>query len=214
MCLGVPMQVHSILPSGAYPAEAKQAAPRHRPLAPLAASMEPTRKIVYKTVDDCSLALHIFEPEGHQKTDRRPVFLTIHGGGWTGQEPRYFYPFAKHFADLGMVGISLQYRLCNPKQGVTVFDCVKDARSAVRYLRQHAAELGIDAERIVVSGGSAGGHLAAGTALFDGVNQDGEDTSVSCMPDLLVLYYPVIDTSKTGYGQNKIGQRWRDLPAQ
>ncbi len=190
---------------------ASAAKPRPRPLAPLAAKMEPTRKVVYKTVDDRSLTLHIFEPEGHQTTDRRPVFLTIHGGGWTGMKPRYFYPFAKHFADLGMVGISVQYRLCNPKQGVTVFDCVKDARSAVRYVRSHAAELGIDPERIVVSGGSAGGHLAASTALFDGMDQEGDDTSVSCMPNLMVLYYPVIDTSKDGYGQAKIGERWQDL---
>ena len=198
-------------PTHAYSAEAKKAARRHRPLDPLAAKMEPTRKVVYKTVGDRSLTLDIFEPEGHQRTDRRPVFLTIHGGGWTGMEPRYFYPFARHFADIGMVGISVQYRLCNPKLGVTVFDCVKDARSAVRYVRSHADELGIDPGRIVVSGGSAGGHLAASTALFDGVDQQGEDTSVSCMPDLLVLYYPVIDTSKNGYGQKKIGERWREL---
>ena len=184
---------------------------RHRPLDPIAAQMEPTREVVYKTVDDRLLTLHIFEPAGHKKSDRRPVFLAIHGGGWTGMTPRYFYPFAKHFADLGMVGISVQYRLCNPKQGVTVFDCVKDARSAVRYVRSHVSELGIDPQRIVVSGGSAGGHLAASTALFDGVDQDGEDTSVSSMPDLLVLYYPVIDTSKDGYGQKKIGDRWRAL---
>jgi len=112
---------------------------------------------------------------------------------------------------LGMVGVSLEYRLMNSRQGTTVFDCVRDGRSAVRYLRAHAAELGIDPQRIAVGGGSAGGHVAAGTALFDGVDEDGEDTSVSCMPDALVLYYPVIDTSENGYGQKKIGERWREL---
>jgi acetyl esterase len=182
-----------------------------RPLEPIAAKLEPTRTVVYKTVGDRSLELHIFEPDGHDKTDRRPVYLTIHGGGWTGRTPRYFYPFAKHFADHGMLSISLEYRLRSPRLGTTVFDCVKDGRSAVRYLRSHADELGIDPNKIAVSGGSAGGHIAAGTALFDTVNEDSDDLTVSCLPDLLILYYPVIDTSKDGYGQAKIGQRWREL---
>ena len=72
-------------------------------------------------------------------------------------------------------------------------------------------ELGIDPDRIAVSGGSAGGHIAAGAALFDTVNETSDDLTVSCRPDLLILYYPVIDTSKDGYGQAKIGKRWREL---
>lgn len=182
-----------------------------RPLDAVADALEPTRTVVYKKTGGRELTLHIFDPRGHRPEDRRPVFLTIHGGGWTGRTPRYFYPFAKHFADLGMVGVSLEYRLRNERLGTTVFDCVKDGRSAVRYLRAHASELGLDPERIVVSGGSAGGHIAAGTALFDGVDEEGEDLSTSCRPDLLVLYYPVIDTSENGYGQAKIGERWREL---
>jgi acetyl esterase/lipase len=119
------------------------------------------------------------------------------------------YPFAAHYARQGWVGISLQYRLYNPKAGVSVFDCVKDVRSAMRYLRDHAGELGIDPARIVVSGGSAGGHLAAATALFDEVNAAGEAGQVK--PAALVLLFPVIDTSAEGYGQAKIGERWREL---
>jgi acetyl esterase/lipase len=127
-------------------------------------------------------------------------------------EPRRMFPFAADFAGrYGMVGISVQYRLYRPDGSVTVFDCVKDARSSVRYVRAHAAELGIDPDRIVVGGGSAGGHLAAATALFDGVNEAGEDISVSPMPNALVLFFPVIDTSAEGYGQEKIGERWREL---
>jgi acetyl esterase len=94
---------------------------------------------------------------------------------------------------------------------VTVFDCVKDGRSAVRYIRQHASELGIDPDKIAVGGASAGGHIAAGTALFDGVDETGEDTKVSCVPNALVLLYAVIDTSKNGYGNKIIGDRWREI---
>jgi acetyl esterase/lipase len=126
-------------------------------------------------------------------------------------EPRRQYPFAAHFAKLGLVGISVEYRLAKPGSGTTVFDCVKDSRSAMRFVRAHAAELGIDPQKIVANGGSAGGHLAAGTALFDGVDEAGDDTSVSCVPQALVLCFPVIDTSTAGYGNAKIGTRWQDL---
>ena len=181
-------------------------------LVPIAAEMEPDKKLIYKEVDDRQLELHLFHPQGFQATtDRRPVFLIIHGGGWTGGEPREFYPVAQHFANMGMLGISLQYRLRDPDNGTTVFDCVKDGRSAVRYLRAKAEPLGIDADKIVVCGGSAGGHVAVATALFDQVNESSDDTSVSCRPDALVLLNPVIDTSETGYGQAKIGPRWKEL---
>ena len=193
------------------PVDDARSAELPRPLEPIAAQLEPTRKVVYKTVAGRPLHLHVFEPAGYAPTDARPVFLLIHGGGWTGGTPRKFYPMAAHFAGLGMVGVSLEYRLKKAGPGTTVFDCVKDGRSAVRYLRGHAPDLGIDPEKIVVGGGSAGGHVAAATALFDGIDQQGEDTSISCIPDGLVLYYPVIDTSENGYGQEKIGRRWREL---
>ena len=182
-----------------------------RPLKPVADKLEPSWKVNYKTVDDRSLQLHIFEPPGHRSAERLPVFLAIHGGGWTGGSIRQFYPFASRFAELGMVGVSLEYRLMDRGSGTTVFDCVRDGRSAIRFLRKHAQQFGIDENQIVVAGGSAGAHIAAGAALFDGVDEVTDDTTISCQPDLLVLYYPVIDTSKQGYGQNKIGDRWREL---
>lgn len=190
----------------------KKPAPKPDHVGSLAEALEPTRSIVYKKVGDRELVLHIFEPEGFAAGDKRPCFHIIHGGGWQGMEPRRMFPFAHDMAKrFGMVGISVQYRLYNPTTGVTVFDCVKDARSSVRYVRSHAQELGIDPDRIVVSGGSAGGHLAVATALFDGVDEAGEDTSVSCRPDALILLFPVIDTSAEGYGQKKIGERWQEL---
>jgi acetyl esterase/lipase len=87
---------------------------------------------------------------------------------------------------------------------------VKDVRSAVRYVKAHAGELGIDPGKVIVSGGSAGGHLAASTAMFD-VNEDSDDLKISPTPNALILLFPVIDTSKDGYGNAKIGDRWKEL---
>jgi acetyl esterase/lipase len=179
------------------------------PPAQIAAKVEPTRKVVYKQIDGRELRLHVFEPAGFRASDKRGCFLTIHGGGWTGGEPRRMYAFADHFAKLGLVGISMEYRLV--KGTNTVFDCVKDGRSAVRYIRAHAAELGIDPNKIVVNGGSAGGHVAAATAMFTGIDEATDDLKVSCVPNAMVLNYPVIDTSKEGYGNKLIGARWQEI---
>ena len=70
--------------------------------------------------------------------------------------------------------------------------CVEDARSAIRWVRQHAGELGIDPDRLVGSGGSAGGHLAAATGICPGFEADGEDQSISSRPNALVLFNPLL----------------------
>lgn len=180
-------------------------------VAELAAKLEPTRVVTYKTIGASELRLHVFEPEGFKASDARPCFLAIHGGGWVGGDARRFYPFAAHFAQRGFVGISIEYRLMKKGNGVTPFDCVKDGRSAVRFVRSRAKDFGIDPGRIAVCGGSAGGHVAAGTALFDGIDEAGEDTGVRSAGDALVLLFPVIDTSSEGYGNAKCGERWRDI---
>ncbi|MGV3660538.1 MAG: exo-alpha-sialidase [Prosthecobacter sp.] len=188
-----------------------QAKPEPNFAAKISSQIEPTRRVVYKKVGDRELGLDIFEPEGLKRGDKRPCFVAIHGGGWTSGSPRSMYVFADHCARLGMVAISVQYRLYKAKTPITVFECVKDARAALRYVRSHAAELGIDPEKIIANGASAGGHLAAATAMFDGVDHADEDTKASCHPNALVLFSPVIDTSKEGYGNAKIGERWQEL---
>ncbi|MDB6006913.1 MAG: hypothetical protein JWR15_3900, partial [Prosthecobacter sp.] len=173
--------------------------------------IKPTRQVVYKKIGDRELNLEIFEPAGLKPGDKRACFVAIHGGGWTSGSPRSMYAFTDHCAKLGMVAISVQYRLYKAKTPVTVSECVKDARAALRYVRAHAAELGVDPHKIIANGASAGGHLAAATAMFDGVDHADEDLQVSCHPDALVLFSPVIDTSLEGYGNAKIGERWQEL---
>lgn len=190
---------------------AVKAKPEPNFAAQISSKLEPVRQVIYKKVDDRELRLDIFEPTGLKPGDKRPCFVAIHGGGWTSGSPRSMYVFADHCAKLGMVAVSVQYRLYKAKTPVTVFECVKDARAALRYVRAHAAELGIDPNKIIANGASAGGHLAAATAMFDGVEHADEDMKISCHPNALVLFSPVIDTSLEGYGNAKIGERWREL---
>lgn len=174
-------------------------------------ALKPARLIPYKQAGGRELKLHVFLPPDWKAADRRPAFIAIHGGGWGGGDATRMYPFTDYFARQGLVGISVEYRLLKPGNGITVFDCVTDGRSAVRYVRAHAADLGVDPDRLVASGASAGGHVAVATALFAAFDEPGEDRRVSAEPNALVLFYPVIDTSKEGYGQAKIGERWREL---
>lgn len=213
LCLALLLAAAASALHAQTPAADKKAAPQKSPDAVdrLGTGLAPTRILVYKKAGGRELQMHVFQPEGFKPGDNRPCYLVIHGGGWTGGTPQRMYPFAAHYAKLGLVAISLQYRLHSAKTGVSVFDCVKDARSAVRHIRAHAVELGINPQKVVVSGGSAGGHLAAATALFDGVNEEGDDLKVSPVPNALVLLFPVIDTSKDGYGNAKTGERWQEL---
>lgn len=166
--------------------------------------------VVYKTVDGIDLKLHIFNPSGHQPTDKRPAIVFFFGGGWISGSPSQFYPHCKYLADRGMVAISAEYRV-NKKHGTSPKECVKDGKSAMRWVRQHAAELGIDPDRLAAGGGSAGGHVAAAVAALSGFNEEGEDQSVSCRPAALVLFNPVFDNGPDGYGYDRVKEYWQEF---
>ncbi len=161
---------------------------------------------VYKTIDDVKLSLHIFNPAGHEETDHVPVIVFFFGGGWSGGTPIQFYEQSRYFAEQGIVAISAEYRV-KTLHNTSPFESVKDAKSAIRWVRQHAKELGINPDKIVASGGSAGGHLAACTDLIVGYEEDGEDVTVSSKPNAMVLYNPVLDTTEKGYGLAKVGKK-------
>ena len=159
----------------------------------------PDQTIAYKTLESSELKLHVFNPPSHVPSDQSPVIVFFFGGGWTGGTPRQFYQQARDFARQGFVAISAEYRTKRTHK-TTPFECVEDGKSAIRWVRQHANELGVDPNRIISAGGSAGGHVAACTGVIEGHEAEGEDLSVSSMPNLLILYNPVIDTTEAGYG--------------
>jgi acetyl esterase len=174
----------------------------------------PDAKMVYKRIGAVELQLHLFKPADHAPGDRRPAIVFFFGGGWVDGTPAQFYPQARRFAENGVVAMSAEYRVKN-RHHTTPFECVKDGKSAVRWIRQHAAELGIDPDRIVAAGGSAGGHVAACTALIRGHEEDGEAADVSSVPNALILFNPVVDTTGHGYGVGSVGhdRRTRLSPA-
>ena len=148
--------------------------------------------LVYKKAGDAELKLFVEKPPGWKAGDRRPAIVFFFGGGWVGGSPNQFLKQSQHFAMRGLVGIRVQYRVIPKGDAGPPFVCVADAKSALRYVRAHAAELGIDPARIAAAGGSAGGHLAASTATLPGLEPSQDDKSVSCIPDALVLFNPAL----------------------
>ena len=148
--------------------------------------------VVYKTITDVELKLHIFEPPERNKKELLPAIVFFFGGGWVGGTPKQFYHQCEHFASRGMLAISAEYRVKN-RHGTTPFECVADGKSAIRWLRANAARLGVNPNKIVAGGGSAGGHVAACTGVIVGLDEEHEDTNISSIPNALVLFNPAVD---------------------
>jgi len=185
--------------------------PPAKPPAAKGAKPKPTRLVTYAQSGETALRLHVFEPPEHKAGDGRPAIVFFFGGGWVGGSPSQFYPQAAHFARRGMVAISAEYRV-KKRHGVTPFECVADGKAAMAYVAKNAEKLGVDRSRIVVSGGSAGGHVAACTVLVPS-KQAGKGGATAAAPAVqaMVLFNPVIDTGPKGFGHNRLKDRYKDL---
>jgi acetyl esterase/lipase len=161
-----------------------------------AAEMEPLTasqpSYIYKAVGERQLRVDMLYPDAWQVSDRRPCIVFFSGGGFKNGTTTQFESQAKYFAQRGLVTIRAEYR-DSIRDQATVNICLHDALSAMRWVRQHAAQLGIDAHRIVASGGSAGGFLAAAVAATADLKVPGDDMSISPVPNALVLFNPVVD---------------------
>ena len=165
----------------------------------------------YKRAKQAELAIHVHFPKDWKTGDKRPAIVFFFGGGWTNGSPAQFETQAAYLAGRGLVAARADYRV-KSRHDVTPADCAEDAKSAVRWLRENAALLGIDPDRVVASGGSAGGHIAACTALTDGLDAADEDRAVSSKPNALVLFNPVLrfegvpDLEKRVNGDEKLAR--------
>ena len=146
---------------------------------------------VYKKIGDVKLNMYIFSPDDHKASDKRPAIVFFFGGGWKSGSPIQFLEHCKYLASRGMVAMSADYRVL-ARHGTKAVSCVADAKSAVRWIRVHSAELGIDPQRVAAGGGSAGGHLAACTGVIDGFDESGEDAKISSRPNAMALFNPAL----------------------
>jgi acetyl esterase/lipase len=106
--------------------------------------------------------LDVYQPEAPREGGC-PVVLQIHGGGWMiGEKHQQALPLMNHLAERGWLCVALNYRL-SPRASFP--DHIVDVKRSIAWIRRHAADYGGNPDFLGVTGGSAGGHLAALTAL-------------------------------------------------
>ena len=120
-------------------------------------------KVLYKQIDSSQLFLELYYPTDFDSTKSYPAMVFFFGGGWNGGNRSHFINQAKYFSKRGLVCFLADYRTRN-EHNTSPFESLKDAKSAIRFMKKNAASLHIDSNKIIASGGSAGGHLAAATA--------------------------------------------------
>ena len=170
-----------------------------------------TETNIYKTVDGRDLRLFIEKPADWKPGDRRPAMVFFFGGGWVGGTPEQFRRQSERLTERGMVGVRVEYRVIPKGNAGPPLVCCADAKSALRHVRAHATDLGIDPRRIGAAGGSAGGHLAAFTALVPGLDDPRDDLKIPCRPDALVLFNPVFNNGPGQWGHERVGARFREF---
>lgn len=143
---------------------------------------------VFKEINGQKIEIGIFKPEGWTENDQRPAIIFYFGGGFYKGDMSHFRMQAEYFAHLGMVCFTPNYRLTTQPE-VTILDCVKDAKAALRYVHREASRFGVDTSRIVVSGGSAGGAQASSMVLVTSLDEENE----SSLPCAMVLFNPGLD---------------------
>lgn len=147
----------------------------------------PGKKYIYKTADGQPLEMEIYFPPGHDpKTSSVPGVILFHGGSWIGGSLDQFRSLCAYLASRGLVCATSKYRFYKgeklPVAAMSKRICITDAKSAIRWFKQNAKELGVDPKRIISGGGSAGGHIATIATLSPGLDDPGDpkeiDTSV------------------------------------
>jgi len=157
------------------------------PITSLDSSGVPAGKaFIYKESAGKPRRMEIYFPPGHDaKTARVPGMILFHGGGWSGGSLKQFQAACHYFASRGIVCATAEYQMLSkagaaklPKGETKKRVCITDAKSAIRWFKQNADELGIDPKRIITGGGSAGGHISALATMNPGLNDPADPSDV------------------------------------
>ena len=155
---------------------------------------------VYKEVDGMTREMEIFFPKDHDSSKKSvPGVIMFHGGGW-GSGSRVMFSYqCNYFASRGLVAATVTYKLAekavaNKTKGTESRKrvCITDAKSAIRWYKQNADELGIDPKRIIAGGGSAGGHISLLATTNPGLNDPGDPKEYDATVAAYLLFNPAL----------------------
>jgi len=153
---------------------------------------------IYKNSAGKPRGMEIFFPPNHDPAkSRAPGLILFHGGNWNGGSLAQFRIACAYFASRGMVCATANYRMLTKAEAKKLPPgesrkrvCVTDAKSAIRWFKQHAKELGFDPAHLVVGGGSAGGHISALATLNPALNDPADPKDVAIRPVAFLWFNP------------------------
>ena len=160
--------------------------------------MEKALKVMdFKVVNNDILKVYWYESKSQDKKPTGAIAFFF-GGGWRGGDYTHFQRQALYFSQRGLTSFLFEYRV-DSRHHTSPVECIKDARSALRFLKQNHRKFNINPQKIVASGGSAGGHIAAATATLNTINESSDDPSIDPTPAAMILFNPVLDNGPNGY---------------
>lgn len=130
----------------------------------------------YKQVEGKNINMALYFPKDYNPNNKYPVFVFVHGGGWAGRQifadqtdwsGDHLGFLARYYANKGFVSVGIDYRMMQEdgqKDGYELIDLYEDCDDAVKYLVANKEKWGLDFDRSVVLGESAGGYLAGALA--------------------------------------------------
>lgn len=156
---------------------------------------EAGKRFFYKEVDGQPLEMEIYFPADWDPAKRvYPGIILFHGGGWGNGSLAAFQYQCQYFASRGLVAATSNYTLVKSKgytgEGSRKRVCITDAKSAIRWMKSHAKELGLDPDRLIAGGGSAGGHVSMLATHNPGLNDPRDPTDVDTSVAAYVLFNP------------------------
>ncbi len=145
------------------------------------------RDVVYKSVKGFDAKVDLYIP---YELKPGPTIVYIHGGGWSNGSKEQYALWFLPYLQLGMRVVSVQYRLAGVAPAPAA---VEDCRCALRWVFQNAGKYGFDPTRIVLTGGSAGGHLVLLTGMLqasDGFDKDCPGPELPKVAGIINYYGP------------------------
>lgn len=174
--------------------------------------IEVFENIEYKNVDSISLQLDIYKKKA--QTAKRPVLIFIHGGSWSKGKRSDYLPYLIDYAMKDYVTATVSYRLVKVAKYPAA---VQDVKCAIKWIKDHADEYGIDANRVALVGGSAGGHLAMMAGYdYNGSVDECSASSNGKVQAVVNLYGPIDLTTPYARARpeitNFLGKTYEEAP--
>ncbi len=165
------------------------------------------KEYTYKQTKGEPQVMEIYFPEDHDPDkEKLPCLLLFHGGGWGNGDLRTFRYDCHYFASRGIVAATANYYMYSkeartklPEDVSRKAACVTDAKSAIRWIKQHADELGVDPQKIIVGGGSAGGHISILSTICPANDDPRDPLQLDTSVAAYVLFNPALSPGDEAY---------------